>query len=193
MPFSHTHTPPRHLTTHPVLPHREAADAKAADLARKKAEKDALLAAEEATLASARSAPKNSKTATKKPSSASKGPGLDLSQLDDAPAAALNATGIDNALDALSLTTGGNEKVDRHPERRFKAAYAAFEARRLPEVEEEYKGLRKQQRVEIVRKEFERSPENPFNQLSARFDTTKGEMKEMREREREGVEERLGG
>lgn len=82
--------------------------------------------------------------------------------------------------------------MDRHPERRYKAAYAAFEARRLPEVEEEYKGLRKQQRVEIVRKEFERSGENPFNQLSARFDTTKEEVRELRERERREVEERLG-
>ncbi len=125
--------------------------------------------------------------------------GLDLSQLDAdvGPSSSkgkpsLNATGIDNALDALSLTSNNpSEKIDRHPERRFKAAYAAYEARRMPEVEEENKGLRKQQRVDLIRKEFERSPENPFNQVNARFDTTREEIKEMKEQEREKVETRL--
>ncbi|KAL9634943.1 MAG: hypothetical protein Q9164_003776, partial [Protoblastenia rupestris] len=175
---------------------KDDAEAKKAEAARKKAEKDALLAAEEKDLASARSAPKNSKTAIKKTTK-----GLDLSQLDEPSTTtppktnpALNATGIDNALDALSLTSNNpSEKVDRHPERRFKAAYAAFEARRLPEIEEEYKGLRKNQRVEMCRKEFEKSAENPFNQVSARFDSTREEIREMKEKEREKVEARLVG
>ena len=171
---------------------KQEAEAKKAEAARKKVEKDALLAAEEKETSTARAAPKNAKTAVKKTK------GLDLAQLDDAPSTSkanptLNATGIDNALDALTLTTGNPnaEKVDKHPERRFKAAYAAFEARRLPEIEEEHPGLRKQQRVEIVRKEFERSPENPFNQVNARFDTSREELREIKEREREKVEKRL--
>ena len=174
---------------------REEADAKKAEAARKKAEKDALLALEEQA---SRATPKgaNAKTATKKTR------GLDLSALDDpngsssskAAASALNATGIDNALDALSLTSNNpSDKLDRHPERRLKAAYAAFEARRLPELEEEMKGLRRQQRVDLVRKEFERSPENPFNQASARFDSTRDEVREIKAAEREKVEARLGG
>jgi len=122
--------------------------------------------------------------------------GLDLSQLDSDTGSSsfktnpsLNATGIDNALDALSLTSNNrSEKIDRHPERRFKAAYAAYEARRMPEVEEENKGLRKQQRVDLIRKEFERSPENPFNQANARFDSTREENKERKKQEREKVE-----
>ncbi len=61
----------------------------------------------------------------------------------------------------------------------------------MPEVEEENKGLRKQQRMDLIRKEFERSPENPFNQASARFDSTRDELKEMKEQEREKVEARL--
>lgn len=139
----------------------------------------------------------NAKTATKKSR------GLDLGQLEDSSDApspnpkanlALNATGIDNALDALSLTSNNpSEKVDRHPERRYKAAYAAYEARRLPELEEEHKGLRRQQRVDLCRKEFEKSPENPFNQVSAQFDSTREEIKEIRERERDKVEARLVG
>lgn len=159
-------------------------------MARKKAEKDALLADEEKD---ARSAPKNAKTAAKKTR------GLDLSSLDEESSSsaskaktALNATGIDNALDALSLTSANpSDKIDRHPERRFKAAYAAYEARRMPELEEEHKGLRKKQREDMIRKEFERSPENPFNQMNAKFDTTKEELREMQEQEREKVEARL--
>lgn len=108
---------------------------------------------------------------------------------------ALNATGIDNALDALSLTVGGDDnKIDKHPERRFKAAYAAFEERRLREMEEtgEGQGLRMNQRKERLRKEFERSEENPFNAVSVRYDATKEEIQEMKEAEKRKIEERLG-
>ena len=172
------------------VPSREDAEAKKAEAARKKAEKDALLAEEERN---APSKPKGAgaKTATKKAR------GLDLSQLDDSEPSskatpALNASGIENALDALGLTTDNkSEKVDRHPERRYKAAYAAYEERRLPEVEQEYKGLRRNQRVEMIRKEFEKSPENPFNQVNAQFDTTREEIREIKEREREKTELRL--
>lgn len=168
------------------------AAAKKAEAAAKKAERDRMLAEEEA---SQRDAPKgaNKKTAEKK----TKGT-LDLSQLDNEPAsktsATLNASGIDNALDALSLTASSNDvKLERHPERRFKAAYQKFEERRLPEIEQEHPGLRKQQRVEICRKEFERSPDNPFNQVgNVRFDATKEELQQERQKIRTGVETRLG-
>lgn len=55
------------------------------------------------------------------------------------------------------------------------------------------KGLRRNQKVEIIRKEFERSPENPFNQVSGRFNSTREELREIGEQERRKVEERLGG
>lgn len=61
----------------------------------------------------------------------------------------------------------------------------------MPEVEEENKGLRKQQREALIRKEFERSPENPFNQANAKFDSTKDEVRELKEREKAKLEERL--
>ncbi|RVX70865.1 hypothetical protein B0A52_06021 [Exophiala mesophila] len=172
---------------------KAAAAEKAASAAAKKAEREALLAEEEK---SQRATPKgaNKKTAEKK----SRGT-LDLGQLDgDAGGSgqaskALNASGIDNALDALSLTASSNElKIDRHPERRFKAAYKAFEERRLPEIEIEHPGLRKQQRIDIVRKEFEKSEENPFNQAgNVQFDATKEELNAEKERLRAGVEKRL--
>lgn len=62
----------------------------------------------------------------------------------------------------------------------------------MPELEEEMKGLRRQQRVDLIRKEFERSGENPFNQVSVGFDASKEEIREVREAEREKVERRLG-
>ncbi|KAK5115237.1 hypothetical protein LTR62_001437 [Meristemomyces frigidus] len=163
-----------------------AAAAKAEEAARKKAEKDALLKEEEAYLPSK---PSKGKSAPPK-----KSRGLDLSSLDDEPKdlAALNATGIDNALDALSLTTANTEKIDRHPERRFPAAYKAFEDRRLEEMKEE-KGLRRQQKVDLIRKEFEKHPDNPFNQVNGTFDMSKEEIRALREGEKERKEGLLTG
>lgn len=173
---------------------RESAEAKKAEAARKKAERDALLAEEEA------SQPSKAKGAGAK-TEQKKSRGLDLSQLDSdlttpssRKAATLNASGIENALDALELTeSGNNTKIDRHPERRFKAAYAAFEARRLPEIEAEHPGLRKNQRVEICKKEFEKSEENPFNKVNVAHDATREEVAAVREAERKKIESRLGG
>lgn len=176
-----------HATFAEHLSNREAEAAKKAEAARKKAEKDALLAEEEKE---ARAVPKNAKTAVKKSK------GLDLSQLDDAPksAGALNATGIDNALDALSLTAGSADKIDKHPERRFKAAYAAFEERRLKEMDEDGsgQGLRQNQKKDKIRKEFEKSEDNPFNQVSAAYDASKEEIRALREAEKQKIETRLG-
>ncbi|KAB8072792.1 hypothetical protein BDV29DRAFT_176725 [Aspergillus leporis] len=166
---------------------KEAEEAKKAEAARKKAERDAQLAAEEA------SQPSKPKGKSNQPVKKSRG--LDLSQLDDQSAShkasALHASGIDNALDALSLTSKDSSKVDRHPERRFKAAYAAYEARRMPEMEEEHPGLRRQQRIELIRKEFEKSEENPFNQVHVAHDATREEIAALRDQERKKTEARL--
>ncbi|KAH0566457.1 hypothetical protein GP486_000127 [Trichoglossum hirsutum] len=178
---------------------KEAADAKKAEAARRKAEREAQMAEEEKSLKSA-SAAKAAKVGKDK--AASKRPAKPLSlddlgdddELPSSSAPTLSASGIDNALDALSLTaSSAHDKVDRHPERRFKAALAAYEARRMPEVEAEYPGLRMQQRKELIRKEFDKAPENPFNQVTARFDATKEEVEEVKRREREKVESRLAG
>jgi hypothetical protein len=124
--------------------------------------------------------------------------GLDLSQLDDeasssTPSAALNATGIDNALDALSLTNDSAAKIDKHPERRFKAAFAAYEVRRLDEMDKDGsgQGLRQNQKRDKIRKEFEKSEDNPFNQVRAAYDASKEDIKEIREAEKSKIEQRL--
>lgn len=169
---------------------REAEAQKREEAARKKQEKQAILAEEEKE---ARAVPKNTKQAVKK---STKGT-LNLSQLDDdesKPAGALNASGIDNALDALSLTSNATSKIDKHPERRFKAAFAAYEERRLKEMDEDGsgQGLRQNQKRERIRKEFEKSEENPFNQVNASYDASKDEINALREAERTKIEARLG-
>lgn len=167
---------------------REAEEAKKAEQAKKKAEKDALLKEEEANVGG-RSEPKKSKTAAKKSR------GLDLSQLDEGPASTLNATGIDNALDALSLAADTDEaKVDKHPERRFAAAYAKYEERRLGEMKADGSGtgLRLDQRKQRIRKEFDKSAENPFNQVTAQYNATRGDVASIRAQEKVKIESRLG-
>lgn len=168
---------------------KEAEAAKKAEQARKKAEKDALLAEEEKN---ARATPKNSKVAVKKSK------GLDLRDLDGEEIRSkkdvtLNATGIDNALDALSITTGSTTKIDKHPERRFKAAYAAYEERRLKEMDADGsgQGLRQNQKKEKIRKEFEKHEDNPFNQITASYDASKDELKQIKQMEKAKIESRL--
>ncbi|KAI5287651.1 hypothetical protein KEM54_005842 [Ascosphaera aggregata] len=166
---------------------KEAAEAKKAEAARKKAERDALLKEEEG---SAPSKPKNPKTAQKKymPSRPSRVVPL---AGEDAPApekinntvVPVNSSGYDVAkLDKLDP-----KAVERHPERRYKAAYTAYEERRLPEVEKEYPGLRKNQRILIIRKEFEKHPENPFNQLRVAYNASLDEVEEILAHEKSGA------
>lgn len=84
--------------------------------------------------------------------------------------------------------------MDRHPERRFKAAYAAYEERRLPELREEHKGLRLGQMKELIKKEFEKSPENPFNQTGIiSYDATRDEIATKKKEEQVRLEARLVG
>lgn len=165
----------------------DAAAEKAAEAARKKAEKAALLAEEEASMPSK---PKGAgaKKAEKKPA----GRGIDSALGSFDKPSALNATGIDNALDALDITSDNKDKLDRHPERRFKAAYAAFEERRLDEMKDE-KGLRRQQKIDQIRKEFEKHPDNPFNQVNASYNATREDMAAIREGVKSDKERRLAG
>lgn len=56
------------------------------------------------------------------------------------------------------------EDVDRHPEKRLKAAYNVFEERRLKELKIENPSLRLSQLKQMVFKEWQKSSENPLNQ-----------------------------
>ncbi|XP_036323020.1 coiled-coil domain-containing protein 124 [Rhagoletis pomonella] len=71
------------------------------------------------------------------------------------------ATNVDQALAALSVK---DDEEDKHPEKRMRAAYRAFEAANLPRIKAENPSLRMTQWKQILMKEWNKSPENPFNQ-----------------------------
>ena len=76
----------------------------------------------------------------------------------------VQARSIDEAIDVLG---GGSTPIDRHPERRMKAAYTAFEERELPRLKAENPNLRLSQLKQLLRKEWMKSPENPMIQQLA--------------------------
>lgn len=174
---------------------KETEAEKKAEAARKKAEREALLKEEEASLPTK---PQNSKNRGADKIAARKSKGLDdfLSGIDNKESD-LNVSGLDNALDALSLTnskaTGNKNDLERHPERRYKAAYIAYEERRLPEYREEHPGLRLNQYKDLIHKEFEKHPDNPFNQVHVSYDANKRDVKGKQQEVRRGVETRLAG
>ncbi|CAL1688045.1 unnamed protein product [Lasius platythorax] len=71
------------------------------------------------------------------------------------------AHGIDEAISILSTK---DPEIDRHPEKRMKAAYASFEEKMMPVIKEQNPTLRLSQLKQILRKEWIKSTENPLNQ-----------------------------
>mmetsp|Transcript_32384 Transcript_32384/g.41606 ORF Transcript_32384/g.41606 Transcript_32384/m.41606 type:complete len:196 (+) Transcript_32384:214-801(+) len=76
----------------------------------------------------------------------------------------ISASGLDNVMDALSVSSGGGG--DSHPEKRRKAAYLTFETEMLPRMREEHPGLKLQQYKQKIFKLWEKSPDNPMNQVA---------------------------
>ncbi|KAH7890060.1 hypothetical protein F5I97DRAFT_630878 [Phlebopus sp. FC_14] len=110
------------------------------------------------------------------------------------------ATGIDNALDLLDVVTAKMDKasvgqqaagIERHPERRFKAAFEAYKERELPKVRADHPGLRLQQYQDLLYKQFQKSPENPFNQVTVAYDATKDERTQALKEKQDAVQKRL--
>ncbi|KAE8222340.1 hypothetical protein CF319_g4443 [Tilletia indica] len=192
---------------------KSAADAKAekaAEQAKKKAELERLKREDEEALPSgpsegkqklsaqaakrdAKAQSKTTKQTTQASSSATAG-GID-SALES-----FSADNIDDALDALTLVTEKTDAasrgskaadIERHPERRFKAAFEAFKERRIPEMRKENPGLRLQQVQELAYKEFQKSEENPFNQVHLNYDADKGARMAALDSVRSGKESRL--
>ncbi|KAK2460692.1 hypothetical protein APHAL10511_007162 [Amanita phalloides] len=178
-----------------------------ADLARK-AENARLLAEEESNMpAKVKPAPK---AGAKKPTPKPAGPGAiaadgELRPAEDqaVPSAEMEsytATGIDNALDLLDVVNAKTDKasvgqqaagIERHPERRFKAAFEAYQERELPMVKQEHPGLRLQQYKDLMYKQFHKSPDNPFNQTTVSYDATKEEKVQALKLKHMEIEERL--
>ncbi|XP_017084706.1 coiled-coil domain-containing protein 124 [Drosophila eugracilis] len=71
------------------------------------------------------------------------------------------ASNIDEALVVLSVK---DNEDDKHPEKRMRAAYKTFEANNLPRIKAENPSLRMSQWKQLLMKEWNKSPDNPFNQ-----------------------------
>ena len=78
----------------------------------------------------------------------------------------VEARNIEEAISALKVSDGG-PSVDKHPEKRMKAAYEDFENKRLPELKSENPSMRLSQLKQMLRKEWQKSPDNPLNRAMA--------------------------
>ncbi|KAI8375635.1 hypothetical protein EDC96DRAFT_475024 [Choanephora cucurbitarum] len=124
---------------------KEAEASKKADLLQKKLEKQRILAEEEAAL--------NKKPKANKPSGVRK--------MVFNPSGPAESSKVTDKKEFRLLT---ENDVEKHPERRFKHALQEFEDRELKNFRAQYPGLRLSQLKQIIYKEFQKSPENPFNQ-----------------------------
>lgn len=80
--------------------------------------------------------------------------------------------------------------IEKHPERRFKNALKEFEEREIKNFRSQYPGLRLSQLKEIMYKEFQKSPDNPFNQSNVfSYNTTIEEVNRKINGEPEPVKE----
>lgn len=80
------------------------------------------------------------------------------------------ASNLDDAIAVLRLTDS-SPSVDKHPEKRMKACYEEFESARLPQLKAENPNLRLSQLKQMLRKEWQKSPDNPLNKKLAAMDS----------------------
>lgn len=73
--------------------------------------------------------------------------------------------------DAIAVLSTGPEDLDRHPERRMKAAFAAYEEANMPRLKKENPNMRLSQLKQQLKKEWTKAPENPLNQRFSTYNT----------------------
>lgn len=73
--------------------------------------------------------------------------------------------------DAIAVLSTGPEDLDHHPERRMKAAFAAYEEANMPRLKKENPNMRLSQLKQQLKKEWMKAPENPLNQRFATYNT----------------------
>lgn len=77
----------------------------------------------------------------------------------------IEASTLDEAIAQMSIDN--NLPPDRHPERRLKASFKAFEEAELPKLKQEKPGLTYTQYKDMIWKLWKKSPDNPLNQIAA--------------------------
>ncbi|KAJ2312488.1 hypothetical protein IWW54_002055 [Coemansia sp. RSA 2705] len=125
-------------------------------------------------------------------------------ELQSQPVQAFQARNIDDAIllmdavaiddDAEGSTPSAARKpaqIDRHPERRFKAAFEAYKDTHFDRIKSENPGLRRQQIHDMLYKQFAKAPENPFNQVHAAHNATQDAIDKIVMSEKQKLESRL--
>jgi len=169
---------------------KDLEEEKKAERAAKKAEREALEARENAEL---------DKMKKVKPPPALRGEEKKVAKLEEKneeisrerSVEVYEARGIDAALDLMTLATSSSstglaagsvsssDALERHPERRMKAAYTQYEERELPIIKAENPTLRFTQLKEIVWKNWQKSPENPMNQQHIDYNVSNQDEKKI--------------
>lgn len=72
----------------------------------------------------------------------------------------VEARTIEDAIAVLSVSSA----AERHPERRLRAAFSAFEELQLPRLRQQNPNMRLSQLRQLLKKEWMKAPENPMNQ-----------------------------
>lgn len=79
----------------------------------------------------------------------------------------IEARSVDEAIARMSLVDSEAAlPTDKHPERRLKASFKAFEEAELPKLKEEKPGLTLNQYKDMIWKLWKKSPDNPLNQAA---------------------------
>jgi len=104
---------------------------------------------------------KEQKKLSENPEMEEENPNIKMAQM-LAAEGAVEARSMNDAIGVLSISD--KDAVDRHPEKRMKAAYLEFEERELPRLKAEYSNMRLSQLKQMLRKEWQKSPDNPMNQ-----------------------------
>jgi hypothetical protein len=105
-----------------------------------------------------------------------------------------SASNLDDALlllESANISSNSLSNIEKHPERRMKAAFAAFEAREMPKIREENPSLKHSQLLERLHKMWKKSQENPFNQLHVAHNMTAEEQTEMIKADQDRTLDRL--
>lgn len=76
----------------------------------------------------------------------------------------IEARSVEEAIARMSVAD--TLPADKHPERRLKASFKAFEEAELPRLKEEKPGLTHNQYKDMIWKLWKKSPDNPLNQVA---------------------------
>ena len=69
----------------------------------------------------------------------------------------------------LLFSSVGEPAMEKHPEKRIKAAFATYEEKNLPILKAENPNMRLSQLKQMLKKDWMKSPENPMNQRFAAY------------------------